>query len=317
MPNMQLDNILLYAFSFFAIWFGAGLIINAIHGVSEKLHLSSFSLSFFVLGILTSIPELAVGLTSVIQHDPQIFVGNLLGGIPVLFLFVIPLLAIIGNGIKLSHNLSQEMIFFILTIIAMPAAFTLDNHVTTVEAVVLILLYVLLFLFIEHKQPVMALKRNKKMLKQKSYSLADMLRLLLGAIIVFTSSRFIVSQTILFSEFFHISPFLVSLIVLSLGTNLPEISVGIRSVFTGDRDIALGDYLGSATANVLLMGGLTLINQGEVISVSNFTTIFLFIIAGIGLFYIFAKSNKKISRKEGVILLSLYFLFTIVELMRQ
>src|SRR3989304_7537710 len=98
---MNTSNIFIYLASFVALWIGAGLIIKSIGGFSNHLRLSPFSISFFFLGLLTSIPEIAVGFSAVSQGTPEIFVGNLLGGITVIFLFIIPILAILGRGIKL------------------------------------------------------------------------------------------------------------------------------------------------------------------------------------------------------------------------
>src|SRR3989344_8659371 len=98
-------NLLIYIFSFLLIWFGAGLVIAGIEQFSKKLKLSSFTVSFFVLGILTSIPEFAVGMTAIATGDSQIFIGNLLGGIPIIFLLIIPILAFFGKNLKLNHTL--------------------------------------------------------------------------------------------------------------------------------------------------------------------------------------------------------------------
>ena len=97
-----------YVLSFVAIWFGAGLIISSVEELSKKLNISSFAVSFFVLGILTSIPEASVGINSIIDRDPEIFVGNLIGASLVLFLLVIPILAVAGNGIRLAHQLDGK-----------------------------------------------------------------------------------------------------------------------------------------------------------------------------------------------------------------
>ncbi len=311
---MNIVTSILFVASFFAIWFGAGVIISAIGNISQKFHITPFTVSFFVLGLLTSIPEFAVGFTAIATHNPQIFVGNLLGGIPVLFLFAIPLLAIFGNGITLSHKLSRETLFLILTIIAIPAAFALDQHIGILEACVLIFLYTLLFFFIEHQQPTMHIHPRLEKIPVPWHFPIHAFQLLFGVLLVFVSSQIIVTHTIALATYFHISPFLVSLIIVSLGTNLPELSVGLRSVFSGKNDIALGDYLGSATANVIILGLMTLINRGEVITASSFTTVFLFIMAGTGLFYIFSKSKKGITRGEGFFLLSLYVLFVLLEI---
>ncbi|KKS10427.1 MAG: hypothetical protein UU64_C0004G0024 [candidate division WWE3 bacterium GW2011_GWF2_41_45] len=61
---------LVYFLMFIVLWFGSGLIISAVEKASKILKISTFALSFFILGLLTSIPELAVGVTSVVEHDP-------------------------------------------------------------------------------------------------------------------------------------------------------------------------------------------------------------------------------------------------------
>ncbi len=309
---MRFDDILLYVISFIAIWFGSGLIIQATDTVSSRLRVSKFALSFFVLGMLTSVPEFAVGFTSIAEHNPEIFVGNLLGGIPVIFLLVIPILAVLGKEIRFSNHMDRMDIAFSLFITALPSLFILDKRVTNTEGAFLVGAYGFLFLLIESKNGLLTSSKTK-IFNTKSYSLIDLLKLLLGVGIVFVSSRFIVSETIQLSQVLHISPFIISLIILSLGTNLPELSLAIRSVFTGKKDIALGDYLGSAAANTFIFGLLTLVNQGEVITSSRFAVPFLFIATGVILFYYFSSSHRNISRREGIALLLVYGVFLIVQ----
>lgn len=310
---MLLDDLLLYLGSFLAIWFGAGLIISSIDGFSRRLRISTFSLSFFVLGILTSLPEFAVGLTSISQNDPEIFVGNLLGGIAVIFLLVIPLLAILSGGIKLSSRLDKKTLFFSLAVIAVPSVCILDHKVTIYEGFFCLLTYLFLFAFIEQKKK-LASKKNQKILSVNAYSLSDILRLLAGVVLVFLSSQIIVDNTVLFSQVLNVSPFLMSLVVLSLGTNLPELSLAIRAVLAGKTEIALADYLGSAAANTLLFGGFTLLNGGEVLTTNGFVITFLSIVIAVALFYYFSRSERNISRKEGFILLLGYLVFVFFEL---
>jgi cation:H+ antiporter len=138
--------------------------------------------------------------------------------------------------------------------------------------------------------------------------------MILGIVLVFVASHFIVSQTLYFSEALRISPFYMSLIALSLGTNAPEISLAIRAVITGKKEIAFGDYLGSAAANTLLFGMFTLMSRGEVLTKDNFLTTFLFIAGGLTLFYWFSRSKNTISRAEGVILFVLYLVFVVAQL---
>ncbi|OGC47674.1 hypothetical protein A2886_02760 [candidate division WWE3 bacterium RIFCSPHIGHO2_01_FULL_42_13] len=310
---MVVDNLLIYLISFIAIWLGAGLVISSVDGFSRRLGVSSFAVSFLVLGLLTSIPEFAVGLTAISENDPEIFVGNLLGGITVIFLFIIPVLAILGNGIRLTHKLDKKRLISSLIVIAAPTFFVIDHRVTNIEGAILIALYVALLIFIQRENRGIFGEHNERLMHIRSYSLLDVLKLLLGIGIVFISSRFIVDQTIFFSQFLRVSPFVVSLVILSLGTNLPELSLALRAVINHQKDIALGDYLGSAAANTLFFGIFTLLNGGEVLTVNSFLTTFVFIALALGLFYHFSRSQRNISRNEGAILMLMYIIFAIFE----
>lgn len=306
-------DLVLYLLSFFAIWFGAGLIVSSIEDLSHKLNISAFATSFFVLGILTSVPEASVGINSLIDHNPQIYVGNLIGASLVLFTLVIPILAILGNGIVLSHQLDGGKLPFTLFVVAAPSFLIIDRKVTTVEGLFLVILYFILFYMVEKRKGL--LERIKdRIIDGKTHILEDTLKILGGSMIVFLFSKVVVDETILLSELFHVSPFLISLLVLSVGTNLPELSLAIRSVSLGKKEVALGDYVGSAAANTLFFGLLTLGNGGEVILSNHFLSTFVFIVLGLSLFFYFTRSKNDVSRQEGIILLFVYFTFVLFEI---
>jgi len=313
---MPFLNLLIYIVAFILIWIGSGWIVTPMARFSKRLRLSSFAVSFIVLGLLTSLPELSVGLQSVSNHEPEIFVGNLLGGIPAIFLFIIPILAIFGNGINVRHDIDKKTLLVSLGVIIAPSLLVLNQKVSRPEGIILILLYFMLLLLIQKRQGIFD-RSKTQLLTAKAYSSIDVLKIVAGIIIVFLTSSIIVNETIYFATIFQVSPFYISLIAISLGTNLPELSLAVRSVVTGNKDIALGDYLGSAAANTLLFGAFTLLSGGEVVTVNNFFVTFIFIAFGLTLFYCFARFGNNITRREGICLLILYFVFVTYELLRR
>lgn len=289
------------------LWFGTGLIVSSIDKFARSLKISAFSLSFFILGILTSIPEIAVGTSALVKGTPEVFVGNLLGGIPIIFLLIIPILAIFGNGIKLNHELTPMNLFLTFAVIVAPALFVLDKKVNNLEGVVMIILYGALFFLLEGK------KGGVLKLSKRPSGIVG-IKILVGAMLVFGSAHFLLEQTLYYANVFGISPFYVSLIALSLGTNIPELSLAIRSVISGKKDIALGDYMGSAAANTVLFGIFTLLTPAESFAVNHSFITFGFIAGGLVLFYYFYTSKRDISRTEGFVLLGMYMLFSFLEL---
>ncbi|OGY23718.1 MAG: hypothetical protein A2126_01375 [Candidatus Woykebacteria bacterium GWB1_45_5] len=313
---MFLSSLFIYIFSFIFVWFGAGLIVSAVDKFSHRLKLSSFAFSFLVLGFLTSIPEIAVGINSLAEDRPEIFVGNLLGGIVVMFLLVIPLLAVLGKGIHLTDHLQGKNLLITLAVIAAPFLIVIDKKITNPEAILLMFFYLVTLYLVESKRGF--IEKIEEVVEgfQHIGIFKEISKLLIGVVIVFISSHFIVEKTVYFSEVFSISQFLISLTLLSIGTNVPELSIAIKSVFSGKKQVAFGDYIGSASANILLLGVFSLIHNGEVLTGNRFLIPFLFVILGLGLFYIFSQSKNLLSRKEGFVLLSIYVLFLLYELVR-
>ncbi len=308
-------NFLLYVISFVALWYGAGLIVSAASKFSKKLRLAPFTFSFIFLGILTSTPEFSVGLQAVANHDAEIFVGNLLGGIAVIFLVVIPVLAIFGKNINLKHELSNRMLLATIGVILLPSIFILDKSVTNFEGAIMILSYLGLLYLVQRKNGIFD-KENEQLLNMKAYSYTDLLKILLGLGIAFVSSNIVVSKTMYFADIFNISAFYIGLIVIALGTDLPELTLAIRSVISGKKELAMGDYMGAAAVSTFLFGLFTILHNGEVITVSNFGVTFIFIAAALGIFYFFSRTKNSISRNNGLCLLGIYILFVVLELIR-
>ena len=142
---MIIFRILLYLASFFVIWYCSGIIIRSVENLALKFKISPFAMSFFVLGILTSIPEFSIGINSIINNTPDIFVGNLLGASLIIFIFIIPLLAVFSERVKLVHQLNENNLIFSLLVVGAPVFLIADNVLTRTEGVFLILIYFILF----------------------------------------------------------------------------------------------------------------------------------------------------------------------------
>ncbi len=306
-------NLITFTISFFILWLGSGLIVKNVSKFSHLLKISSFSISFFLLGILTSMPELTVGINSIIDQKPEIFVGNLIGGIVVIFSLVIPLLAVINGQIKLVHDLENKNLILIVIYLLLPLAFISDRIINLIEGIFLIVYYLIIFYLLERKQTLLE-KLSVEFTNHQKLFLNDILKIILGIILVTISSHLIVKNTLYFSSLFKISPFFVALIIVSFGTNLPELSLIIRSVKEKKETIAFGDYLGSATANVFLLGVLTVVNNKSIIVPNHFHQYSFFIALSIIIFYLFIKSENKLSAKEAIILLLIYVIYLLFEI---
>ncbi len=304
---------LLMVICFFFIWFGAGLVVNSVSKLATRLRIPAFVVSFFLLGILTNVPEIAIGLTAIWNNDPSIFAGNLLGGVIVMFLLIIPLLGFLHNGIKLPKELGRQQLIAIMIVSVTPALLTADQKIYQWEAIFFIVLYLAVAAFFSYKESLFE-KLSHSFSTKKHNFLILFGKLIFGLVVVMIAANLIVNSTLFLGDYFSINPFFISLVVVSLGTNIPEISIIFRSFFLKKQDIALANYLGSAAANTLLFGILALIYGSTIYLPNHFIQRFLFLIVGSALLFVFARSKNVLTRGESAALLGLYLAFVMIEL---
>jgi len=308
----MLQHLQLYFLAFVGIWVGAGFAISSVERLSHMLRLSAFLVSFLILGFFTSISELSVGVNAVLNNDPEIFVGNLIGASIVLFLLIIPLLALTGKAIHIRKELRGYRLIYPLIVIGMPVLVSLDGTISKLDGVIVVLLYVISSLILEQgRRPTDNMKTLTKL--KKTSVRTELAKITFGALLIFGSSRIVVAQTEYFSSMLGLSEFLLSLLVIAIGTNLPELSFVVRSMFLRSNQVAFGDYVGSASFNAFLFGLLSLWHGKPIVLTNSYLLSLLFLIAGLILFYIFAKSKHTISRMESAVLLMLYILFFTTE----
>lgn len=300
-------QLLIYALSFVGIWVGSGIAISSTKKLSSLLHIESYVVAFVMLGALTSLSELFVGVTAIRDNDPEIFVGNLIGASIVLFLLIIPLLVIRGKRIHVHEHLQNKKLILPLTVVAMPIVLSLDGTVDTLDALISLLTFGILIVSM-NKDPAI---QKPVLTREKNTSLAKHVVMCgIGIVILFVSSYVTVEKTVYFSRLLNVSPFLISLLVVSIGTNLPELSFIFRPG-SKNTQIAFGDYMGSAAFNTFLFGFLTLIYGKSIQLTNSYLVSLAFLLVGLLLFFIFARSKNTLTRAEGLVLLALYVLFVI------
>jgi cation:H+ antiporter len=308
----MVSQLALFLLSCLTIWAGTGMVLKVVSSLSHSLKVSSFTMSFFVLGLMTSLPEFVIGATAVYRGEADLMVGNLIGATLVLFLLVIPLLAITGGGVSLPKDLSRRNLLLALLTIIAPAIMILDRQLSLFEGIFLVVLYLALFIMLGREASLFEQLVKKVKTKTVHHS-HRFIKLIVGLGLIFISSQQIVNSAEYFSVALGWSSFIIGLLVLSIGTNIPELSLVIRSIVVKQKGVALADYVGSAAGNSLLIGVFTISNLGTIILPNHATQRIILTIASLALFYIFARSRKVLSRKEGFVLFALYVIFVILE----
>ncbi len=319
---MILGHLALFVLSMAVIWFFGGRLVDSTDRMAHRLHKSGFRVAFFVLGFITSISEFSVMVSASLDKAPEISAGNLVGASIVIFLLIIPFLAIRSHGIKLAHTLTKGQLLVALIAVFLPAALMADGIATPNEGLVCLLMYALLIyvmrpmMHASSTPPPMPIVPGEPQgpLDKFVTTTKDVLGILVGGVIIFFASRVLIDETHFLSDLFGIPGSFIGLLILSIGTNIPELVVAIRAVQKKHTDIALGNYLGSAITNTVLFGLLVLINGRFTIDAAEFSI--TSIVTGVGLiaFYWFARSKNILSRMEGWALAAMYIVFVLFQI---
>ncbi|MCE7897850.1 hypothetical protein DCC61_01510 [Candidatus Microgenomates bacterium] len=305
-------QVAIFIVSALALWWGTGLVVASISSIARSLNISAFTLSFFVLGILTSLPETTIGLTSLYRGEAAFTVGNLIGGTLVVFLLVIPLLGLFGGTVNLPKVMHRKQLILSLITILAPALLIADRSLHLWEGVLLVLLYGLLFVVLSSKESLYEKIVNRlRNLTHKSEHRT--LKVIAGIIIILVASQFMVNTAEYFAIAFNWSPFVVGLIIVALGTNIPELSLVLRASLSGKSEVALADYIGSAATNTLLIGLFTIFNGKSIVLPNHALVRIVILAASLLLFYIFIRSQKKLTKVEALVLLLIYVIFVVIE----
>lgn len=306
------------------LWLLSGILVGATDRVARRYEKPGFAVAFFVLGFLTSISEISVAVNSTIDGVPQVSAGNLVGASLVIFLLLIPLLAVVGRGIRIHSVLTQGTMVLLLFTVVLPSILLIDGNLTRREGLLLLALYATLIFWVKQRVPKQprqkpvakkAVERvERELLHRRHATIRDILKITLAAAAIFLAGAILVDESIYFSVLLGAPPSLIGLLLLAIGTNIPECIIAVRCVTDHHKDIAFGDYMGSAAANTPIIGVLALANGTFMIAAEEFLMTGAFLSVGLVLFFFFARSGRQLTRTEGAVLLVLYVLFVIMQL---
>lgn len=289
----------------------ADWVVKSASYLARGLGVGSFLFGFLLLGFATTVPEMLVAFQSVREGVPQLSVGNLLGGTILLLSFIMGLSAIALKRIVLDHGMTDRDIVLSTLVAMAPAVVLWDGVLTRLEGVILVGIYLVHVIVIDREQHMARhMERHARHVRHVGHALALMVGGLAGLAI---SARLLVWLARTIAAMLGLSPFVVGLIVVTFGTNLPELALAWEAVVTKRRDIAFGDILGSAVINTPILGIMCIVSPFTLVDHERMrlTMVMLAVVAG---FFLWSASSKRdITRREGMGLLFAYLLFLLVE----
>jgi len=307
------DFILLIA-GLVGLWLGTELTIGGALAIARRLNLSEFFVGLVILSIGSDLPEIAVavdaGVKGLMGQDASgVVVGTSIGSVITQIGFVLGVCAMISFlTLPRLFLLKHGSVLLASTLLLFLVAF--DGTVTHTEGFILITFYVVYVIVLmhgaeppEHEHGTVA-----------SGGLRSWFLLLIGLTTVILGSEFTVSSVVNIAHSFQVSEIVISVLIIGLGTSLPELSISISAILKNRTRLSVGNIIGSNILDTLLPIGIA-----AVISTVRFEPsllrfdlpyVFVLTVVVLGLFY----TRKGLSRAEGLVILSLYLLYVLIKL---
>ena len=303
----MLLDILLLALALFLLIKSANFAIRYSTYLAEGLQVPKYIIGFVIIAVISILPEAFISITAAIQNVPSFGLGTLFGSNVADLTLIFALVIIFsGNNLKIESKIIKNKLLHI-GVLLVPIILGLNGYYSRIDGIILIAVGIFFYYRI-FKSNVYTTEAARKTFKVKHliFLLLSMAGLLLGA-------HLTVNYGVDLAESLHVRPILIGMLVVGLGTTLPELFFSIKAAKRRHDGMALGDILGTVIADAtVLVGVMALINpfafRPRIIYVTGLFTV----TAAVILFY-FMKSGKKIDRKEACMLIAFYIIFVLTE----
>ncbi|WP_434525811.1 calcium/sodium antiporter [Photorhabdus asymbiotica] len=286
---------------------------------ARTLGLPPFIIGMTIVGIGTSLPELMVSVTAMLNGQPDMAIGNVIGSNITNLLLITGAAALIRPMAVKSDILRQELPLMLLItafcgyLISDYYLSRMDGLVLLISAIACILLMIKMATLPRRAETDIYTQEQASELPIEGNKRIALLWILLGLIILPMATRMVIDNATVIARIYGISELIIGLTVLAVGTSLPELATSIAAAFKGEDDIAFGNIISSNIFNISIVLGLPALLSPSAISPEAFHRDFWVMMITSIIFAVFCLGRKqRLNRVKGVLLLSCFIAYFIV-----
>ena len=314
-----MQEIILLIIGFFAIIKSSDLLVDSASSLAIKSKIPKMLVALTIVSFGTCAPEVAISFNSVRNLNGTMAFANVVGSCIVNVFLIIGLAAIV-RPIKVKHNtIKKELPILLLvttsfSVLMLDSLFNIKNHnvFSRADGIVLILLFVMFVSYLVQLLRGRAINEVEEQVEVKyDNAIIASIILILSIILIVISSDIIVNNAIKLAEIFGVSEKIITMTAIALGTSLPELMLTVTSARKGEFEMTIGNIIGTNIFNICIVLGLPVAIYGSII-LKNFSIVDILVIFLSSLnLYVFATSERTISKKEGIIMLLIFLVYYI------
>lgn len=328
---MLLGEILLLVIGILLLIKGSDFFVDAGSEIGNTLKINELLLGVTIVSFGTSLPEFIVALTSAQSGSTEIALGNILGTNLFNTCVILAIIAIVKPIRFTKETVRKDMYMSVLTsfiLMILMADKIIDgdsiNILSRTDGLVLVALFAVFIYYTLYSLTELWKERKNKneelklKLKDIDSLTKNILLMILGIVMVFAGANASVDAVEKIAVILGISETFIAILVVAIGTSLPEIFTSIAALKKGKQDIAVGNLIGSNMFNILfVLGTAVTISPIKLKMDSLVIDAFTFFLVTI-IFVLHAKGGKKyeMGKGEGFCLLAIYVVYTLYVIIR-
>ncbi len=310
-----MQEIFLILFGLIGLWLGTELIIKGAVNIAKYYELSQVFVGLAILSIGTDLPEIIIAINASLHSAIEdtdtsgIIIGNAIGSSFIQISMVLGLVGLLGY-LTLKKRRLYEVGIMLLGSVLLVTLLAIDGKITRVDGIVLIVVYLIYYFRLFHQEEI-----NKKIKKKFTKNIRkDIIYLFVGIIIVIFTSELVVDNSISFAENFGIRQSFVGIIIIGLGTSLPELALALNAIRKKASGLSVGNLIGSNIFDMLIPVGMgASISELKIEkSLILFDLPFLLLLSFIVLFFFYKK--KGLQKIEAIILICLFVIYAALKI---
>ncbi len=296
------------------IW-GADLLIRESERIALRFNISEFVIGATLIALGTSLPEMAASIAASADGKAEIAIANVIGSNILNITMVLGTIFLISKTINPDRDFFAKDSYWALVPVLVFILMIIDGVVSRFDAVLLLLLmgaYILFLLreatgIISDQLEELSEDLENQTVDDFSWSVTIPL-IIAGILLVIVGANFTIDSASDIARGFGISEWVIGIIMISLGTSLPELVVSVAAATKGKVDMAIGNIIGSNMANTtIVLGAAALTNPMKIdISPYIFDIATMFVAT---LILVFLTANKLYSKPAGISLFIILGLF--------
>ena len=313
-------NMLMFFGGLLLLVIGANTLVRGASKLALSFGISPLVVGLTIVALGTSAPEVAVSVGAVLDGKTDIAIGNVVGSSIFNVLFILGISALIAP-LVVNVQLIRQEVPIMLGASLLLLALTLDGNLSFLDGGFLfaLLLVYTVFLVVQSRRETQAAKDEYAEAIQPggvgawdSHWAAQIGLIATGLVALVYGSDYLVQASVSFAKSMGVSDLIIGLTIVAAGTSMPEVATSLTAAIKGERDIAVGNVVGSNTFNILGCLGVSGLVSGDLglamaPSLMAFD-IWVMLAVALACLPVFM-TGREIARWEGGVFLGYYFAY--------